>query len=37
MDTLVLSTLIANTTALALLTIGLAVTFCWPARKSTRR
>lgn len=37
MDTLVLSTLFANTTALALLTIGLVVAFCWPVRKSTRR
>ena len=37
MDILVLSTLAANTVALALIVIGLAVAHCWPARHQTRR
>ena len=37
MDTLVLSTLLANTAALAVIVISLAVAYCWPERKQSRR
>lgn len=37
MDTLVLSTLVANTAALAVIVISLAVSYCWPARNHGRR
>jgi hypothetical protein len=37
MDTLVLSTLFANTAALAVIVISLAVGHCWPARHQTHR
>jgi hypothetical protein len=37
MDTLVLSTLLANTAALAVIVVSLAVGYCWPARTQPRR
>jgi hypothetical protein len=37
MDTLVLSTLLANGAALAVIVFSLAVTYCWPTRKQSRR
>jgi hypothetical protein len=37
MDILVLSTLVANTAALALIVVSLAVGYFWPARHAGRR
>ena len=37
MDTLVLSTLLANTAALAVIVISLAVGYCWPSRNQAER
>ena len=37
MDTLVLATLAANTAALAVIVIGMAVAYCWPDRHPTHR
>ena len=37
MDTLVLSTLFANTAALVAIIISLAVAHCWPAKRQIHR
>jgi hypothetical protein len=37
MDTLVLATLLANTAALAVIVISLAVAHCWPTRHQSHR
>jgi hypothetical protein len=37
MDTLVLSTLLANAAALAVIVVSLAVSYCWPTRNHGRR
>lgn len=37
MDTLVLSTLLANTAALAVIVVALAVGYLWPARSHNQR
>ncbi len=35
MDTLVLSTLLANSAALVAILVSLAVSYCWPTKRQT--